>query len=144
MQSIAIIVIIIIAALGIGAYSMMPSPGPTTTTTAKKVALIMPGSITDHGWDQEPYEGLMQAKADFGLEVGYTEEVMVTGTPADYDRILRDYVSKGFGFIICHDFLCKDSVTAVAKDNPEGLVRIRRCTFRPNDSQLDPIHSLGP
>ena len=155
MQSIAIIVIIIIAALGIGAYSMMPSPGPTTTTTAmttettvapppaKKVALIMPGSITDHGWDQEPYEGLMQAKADFGLDVGYTEEVMVTGTPADYDRILRDYVSKGFGFIICHDFLCKDSVTAVAKENPTVWFAYDGARFDPTIPNLIPYIPWG-
>jgi basic membrane lipoprotein Med (substrate-binding protein (PBP1-ABC) superfamily) len=147
MQSIAVLIIIIIAALGIGGWYMMqpaPGPGPTTTEAPmKKVALIMPGSITDHGWDQEPYEGLMKAKADFGLEVSYTEEVMVTGTPADYDRILRDYVSKGFGFVICHDFLCKDSVTAVAKDNPKVWFAYDGARFDPAIPNLLPYIPWG-
>ena len=146
MQSIAVVVIIIIAALGIGGWYMMQpaGPGPTTTAAAaKKVALVMPGSITDHGWDQEPYEGLMKAKTDFAIDVGYTEELMVTGTPADYDRVLRDYVSKGFGFIICHDFLCKDSVTAVAKDNPSIWFAYDGARFDPTIPNLIPYIPWG-
>lgn len=141
MQSIAIIVIIVIAAaVAAGLYTMQ---GPAPTAAAKKVALVMPGSITDHGWDQEPYEGLMQAKTDFGVDVSYTEEVMVTGTPADYDRILRDYVGKGYGFIICHDFLCKDSVTAVAKANPKVWFAYDGARFDPTIPNLIPYMPWG-
>lgn len=125
-QAAIVVAILVIAGVGIGAYYLtLPAP-PTTPTTPPgrkdiKVALVMPGSITDMGWDQEPYDALIQAEKDFGITVSYTENVMVTGTPADYDRIIRDYIARGFQFIIAHDFLSKDAVLRAAKDFPKVM-----------------------
>ncbi len=99
-----------------------PTVSPTATPTPKhpeiKIALILPGSITDRGWDQDPYEGFMQAKKDFGITAEYTEGTDITGTAEDYPRIIRDYCRRGFQLIIAHGFQYRDAVKEAAKDYP--------------------------
>ena len=40
-----------------------------------KVAIVMPGNITDKSWTQAGYEGLMRIKDELGIETAYSEKV---------------------------------------------------------------------
>ena len=40
-----------------------------------KVAIVMPGNITDKSWSQSGYEGILQAKEKLGVEIAYSEKV---------------------------------------------------------------------
>jgi basic membrane protein A and related proteins len=80
-----------------------------------RVALVLDGKIDDNGWNQAGYEGLKQAEQDHGVEIAYSEEVPIP----DFEKVLRDYASKGYDFIICHSSIAKDAVMNTAKDYPD-------------------------
>ena len=50
--------------------------GPAVAADPLKVAIVMPGNITDKSWTQSGYEGIMQAKEKLGIEVAYSEKVI--------------------------------------------------------------------
>ena len=46
----------------------------TDRSTVSKIAVLLPGSITDESWNQTAYEGLQQIE-EMGYETAYTENV---------------------------------------------------------------------
>jgi basic membrane protein A and related proteins len=52
-----------------------------------RVAIVMPGNITDKSWNQAGYEGLMRAKEELGIEVAYSEKV----AQPDQAEAMADY-----------------------------------------------------
>ncbi|MBN9058007.1 MAG: BMP family ABC transporter substrate-binding protein, partial [Rhizobiales bacterium] len=52
-----------------------------------KIAMILPGPISDNDWNSVGYNGLQAAAKALGAEVAYSENV----TDSDAERILRDY-----------------------------------------------------
>ena len=110
----AIVVVLIVIAIGAAVYyyfATVPAPGSEVI----KVALVLPGSKSDHGWSQSAFEGLMAAKKKYDIEVDYTEYVL----PPEAGDVIRDYCEKGYKLIIVHDFLAKDAVLAAAADYPD-------------------------
>lgn len=54
------------------------SPGPAPASPAGgefKVAIILPGVITDKAWNQAGYEGLNEIKKKQGAEIAYVEKI---------------------------------------------------------------------
>jgi basic membrane protein A len=90
-----------------------PTSAPTASTI--KVALVLDGKIDDGGWNQAGYEGLMAAQKEYGVDVAYSESVAIP----DYEKVLRDYASKGYNLIIAHSSIAKDAVMNTAKDYPK-------------------------
>ena len=65
---------------------------PAAEESGHKVAMILPGSITDMSWNYSSYEGLKQIEAS-GAEISYQEQVdtardIVAQTGADYPHLL--------------------------------------------------------
>jgi len=68
-----------------------------------KIAMILPGPITDNDWNSVGYNGLQAAGKALGVETAYVENV----TDADAERLLRDFAERGYGLIFAHRFwLC--------------------------------------
>ena len=61
----------------------------TTTEGALKVAMLLTGDINDAGWCQSAYEGLVQAQADYGVEIAYTENLV----QVDFESSAREYAA---------------------------------------------------
>jgi basic membrane protein A len=80
-----------------------------------KIAMILPGPISDNDWNSVGYNGLQAAATALGVEVAYSENV----ADADSERILRDYASRGYGLIFAHSFSFGDATLDVAKDFPK-------------------------
>ena len=80
-------------------------------TTVTKIAVVLPGSITDESWNQSAYEGLMTIK-EKGYETAYTENVDVSNAEA----VVRGYCGEGFDFIIAHGAQYGQAVCNVAVD----------------------------
>lgn len=92
--------------------------GPMSAASAAeklKIAMILPGPITDNDWNAGGYNGLEAAAKALGVEVAYTENV----ADADAERVLRDYASRGYGLIFAHSFSYGDATLAVAADYPD-------------------------
>ncbi len=104
----------LLAALALGAIAA-PLAGPALAADALKVAMILPGPISDNDWNAGGYAGLEAAAKNLGIDVAYTENV----TDADAERVLRDYASRGYGLIFAHSFSFGDAALAVAEDFPD-------------------------
>ncbi|MCX5477846.1 BMP family protein [Kaistia geumhonensis] len=82
-----------------------------------KVAMVLPGPISDNDWNSVGYNGLQAAAKELGIEVAYSENV----SDADAERILRDYASRGYGLVFAHSFSFGDAALNVAEDFPDTV-----------------------
>lgn len=82
-------------------------------STVSKIAVLLPGSITDESWNQTAYEGLQQIEA-MGYETAYTENV----DSNDMEAVFRSYCEEGYDFIIGHGAQYGDACCRVAEDYP--------------------------
>jgi basic membrane protein A len=87
-----------------------------TAVAAKKtrVALVMPGVVTDQSWNQFAYEGLMAAKNECNLEVAYSEKV----SQDEQVEVFRQYALEGYDIIIGHGGEYAVSIKQVAGEFP--------------------------
>ena len=82
-----------------------------------KVALLLPGTANDKGWNQEAYEGLMAIEKEIGCKTAYSEKVAAS----DYENVFRGYGDQGFQLIIGHGYEFADAAMKVAPDYPDSM-----------------------
>ena len=93
-----------------------------TTLDAKghekfKVAMLLPGSISDAGWNALAYEGLKAIEKQLGAEISHAE----TRTPTDQEEQFRAYALDGYNMVFGHGYEFQDPAKAVAPDFPETI-----------------------
>jgi basic membrane protein A and related proteins len=91
---------------------------------ALKVAIVMPGNITDKSWSQSGYEGIMAAKKALGLDVAYTEKV----AQPDQTEALADYARRGYNVVIGHGGEFQDAAEHVAARYPNTIFVVNNGT----------------
>ena len=91
--------------------------GPAGAADPLKVAIVMPGNITDKSWTQSGYEGIMQAKEKLGIEVAYSEKV----AQADQAEAMADYARRGYKLVIGHGGEFQDAAKRVAAKYPDTI-----------------------
>lgn len=69
--------------------------GDTTEKPVSKIAILLPGYITDQSWNQGAYEGLKELESQ-GYEIAYTEDVQA----ANMESTFRTYCEDGYDFVI--------------------------------------------
>lgn len=89
--------------------------GPAMAETAK-VALLLPGVITDNSVNQQIYEGLKKSEKDFGFEVAYSEKV----SQAAQVEIFSDYARRGYNVIVGAGGEYTDAAKRVASQFPDA------------------------
>lgn len=99
---------------------------PAAPAKAVKVALVLPGVISDAGWNASAYKGVMTAKEELGVEVAYSESVAMP----DFEATFRDYASKGYDIVIGHGSEFGDAALMVAKEFPETYFAITNCDVK--------------
>jgi basic membrane protein A len=77
-----------------------------------KVALILPGPISDGGWNASAYNGLLAIEEKYGAEIAYNESTPIS----DYDEVFRMFASNGFDIVFGHGGEFGDSAMRVAPD----------------------------
>ena len=90
-----------------------------------KVALLLPGPITDGGWSQLAYAGLEALSADPGFETAYAESVSQANIPS----VTRGYADDGFDLIIGHGFEFGSAFLEIAPEYPD--ISFFATTFQP-------------
>lgn len=96
-----------------------------------KVALVMPGNITDKSWNQAGYEGLMRAKKELGVDVAFSEKV----AQPDQAEALADYARRGYDLVIGHGGEFQEAANRVAGRHPETVFIVNNGTT-PNGKNL--------
>jgi len=89
---------------------------PTTTSSAAgfKIAIALPGIITDKAWNQSGYEGINLAKQKLSAEIAYVEQV----AQADQTEVLTDFARKGYNLVFAHGGQFDAAVEQVATQFP--------------------------
>jgi basic membrane protein A and related proteins len=88
---------------------------PTTTgNKGFKIAIALPGVITDQAWNQSGYEGMKLAKQEVGAETAFVEKV----AQADQAEVLTDFARKGYNVVFAHGGQFDASVEQVAAKFP--------------------------
>ncbi|MCC5634892.1 BMP family protein [Nostoc sp. CHAB 5844] len=96
------------------------STNQTQTPTASsgnegfKIAIALPGVITDKAWNQSGYEGVNLAKQKLGAEIAYVEQV----AQADQTEVLTDFARKGYNLVFAHGGQFDAAVEQVATQFP--------------------------
>lgn len=80
-----------------------------------KVGMLLPGSISDQGWNALAHDGLKAIETELGAEISYVESL----TPADWEVDFRAYAMQGSHLIFGHGFEYQAAAIAVAQDYPE-------------------------
>src|SRR5438445_12393989 len=63
-----------------------------------RVAMVLPGSDNDKGWNQMAREGLDLIKADLGAQT----QIVTNVKSADFYTRVSNFASDGFDVVICH------------------------------------------
>ena len=95
------------------------SPGDKTTAKDSKkgfkVAMVLPGIITDGAWNQVGFTALKVVKDKQHLETGYIEKV---GQP-DQVEAISDFARRGYNLIFAHGGQFDASIQQVAAEFPK-------------------------
>lgn len=92
--------------------------GPLTAQAEKmKVAIVLPGVITDKSFNQAGYEGVKRAAEELGLEMAYSEKV----PQPDQPEALSDYARRGYQVVIGYGGEFQESVDRVARRHPDTM-----------------------
>ncbi|UCD79032.1 MAG: BMP family protein [Desulfobacterales bacterium] len=82
-----------------------------------KVAMVLPGNISDKSWNQAGYEGLMQIKDELGFDVAYSEKV----PQPDQVEAMADYARRGYNYVIGHGGEFQEAAARVARQYPDVM-----------------------
>lgn len=82
-----------------------------------KVALLLPASITDEGWNALAYDALLAIEKELGAEISHVE----SPTPTNQVEDFRTYALEGYDLIFGHGYEYQDPAKAVAPDFPETI-----------------------
>ena len=85
-----------------------------TDDSKLRIALLLPGSLNDGGWNAAAYTGLMQLK-DEGYDVAFTENVTIAGI----EEAMRNYAYEEYDLIIGHGFEFGEPAMRVAPEFPD-------------------------
>jgi basic membrane protein A len=96
-------------------FLLLALPGSAPAASKLKVALCLPGAVSDKGFNASAHVGLMIAKERMGAEVAFSENVQ----RPDFVSTLRDYANRGYDVIISHGFQWGDAMSKVAKQFPK-------------------------
>lgn len=89
------------------------------------VALLVPGAVTDGGWSQSAYEGLLAVEEELeGVEIRYTENV----TSANAEKVMADYARAGVEVVIGHGMEYFDIADAINEDYEDTFFVITSTT----------------
>ncbi len=89
----------------------------TTTTDSSekfKVAMVLPGIITDRAWNQIGYEGLKLVEQQLEAEIAYMERV----GQAEQAEALSDFARRGYNLVYAHGGQFDAAIEQVASQFP--------------------------
>ncbi|MCP4328193.1 MAG: BMP family ABC transporter substrate-binding protein [Alphaproteobacteria bacterium] len=98
--------------------------GGAANAQDKKVAIVLPGSITDQAFNQVLYEGIVLVGKETGMETAYSEKVK----QADQSEHLEDYARRGYGLVYGAGGEFVDSTKRAARRYPETLFACLNCS----------------
>ena len=97
--------------------SMFAIYADSHTKSEFKVAMLLPASITDAGWNALAYDGLLAIKKELGAKIKHVE----SRTPTEQEQHFRYYAERGYDLVFGHGYEFQDPAKAVASDFPDTI-----------------------
>lgn len=88
-----------------------------------RVAMILPGSENDKGWNQMAREGLDRIKAELHAKT----QIVTNVKSADFDSRVSNFAEDGFDVVICHGGEFEKVVREAAKNYPKTHFIVGGC-----------------
>lgn len=101
---------LLLTACGGQAATPTEEAGPTY-----RLAVILPGVITDADYNTLGYIGATAVQTDLGVEMAYSESVAVP----DVERVMREYIGDGFNIVFTHGGQFFSQTLTLAQENPD-------------------------
>lgn len=109
--------------------------GAPATAASKKVALVLPGPITDGTFNSAANKGVEAAKAKYDIEVVVRENTDF----AQIEDVLRSYAEEGYDMVIGHGFQFAEPVLNIHAQYPKTffVVNTAQVAAEPNVASFD-------
>ena len=91
--------------------------GPAAPASAMKVALLTTGPVTDQGWNQSAYDGLLRIQKDLGAQISKQE----TPNPSSFQSAFEGYAQQGYDVVFAHGDEYADAAAKVAAEYPKTV-----------------------
>ena len=92
------------------------SPTPSNSNNnAYKIAIALPGPITDKTWNESGYKGIQLAKEKLGAEVTHLEKV----SQPDQTEVLSDFARRNYNLVFAHGGQFDAAIQQVAPQFPQ-------------------------
>ncbi|KST69325.1 BMP family protein [Mastigocoleus testarum] len=91
------------------------SPTASNTNNAYKIAIALPGPITDKTWNESGYKGIQLAKQKLGAEVTHLEKV----SQPDQTEVLSDFARRNYNLVFAHGGQFDAAIQQVAPQFPQ-------------------------
>ena len=98
-----------------GSAASAPTPPLPPVTGTFKVALLTTGPVTDGGWNQSAYEGLLRIQKTLGAQVSKQENLKND----QFEGAFRDYAQQGYSVIFAHGDEFSPAALKVAAQFPQ-------------------------
>ncbi|MBA3518848.1 MAG: BMP family protein [Rhizobiales bacterium] len=107
----------------------------SVSAQTKRVALVLPGPITDGTFNSAAHNGIEAAKAKYDIEVSVRENTDFAQIP----EVLRTYAEEGYDVIIGHGFQFAEPVLEMHAQYPDTwfIVNTARVQAEPNVASFD-------
>jgi basic membrane protein A len=101
----------------------------------KRIALVLPGPITDGTFNSAANKGIEAAKKKYDIEVAVRENTDF----AQIEDVLRSYADDGYDMIIAHGFQFAEPVMTIHSDYPNTffVVNTAQVAAEPNVASFD-------
>lgn len=87
-----------IALLAAGCHQEAKDTPTPAASSSFKVALLTTGPVTDGGWNQSAYDGLLRIQKDLGASTAKQENLK----PDQFEGAFRDFAQQGYQVIFAH------------------------------------------
>ncbi len=91
------------------------TPTATSGEDAFKIAIALPGAITDKTWNQSGYEGVQLARQQLGAETAFLEQI----PQAEQTEVLTDFARKKYNLIFAHGGQFDAAIQQIAPQFPD-------------------------
>ncbi|MGB7378237.1 MAG: BMP family protein [Rivularia sp. (in: cyanobacteria)] len=91
------------------------TPTATGGEDAFKIAIALPGAITDKTWNQSGYEGVQLARQQLGAETAFLEQI----PQAEQTEVLTDFARKKYNLIFAHGGQFDAAIQQIAPQFPD-------------------------
>lgn len=79
-----------------------------------RMVVLLPGTIEDQSWNNSNYQGILACRKALGVDLKCVTDVQ----EVDFQMVLKEYASQGYGLIMASGSQFDDAVSAVASSYP--------------------------